>query len=692
MEAKPSYDLKTAAQRLALALATDEGLRASRLQSQRQTSSRHRTPTLNDTAQRIGVWNRTLDCDRVVYERAEHESWRLWADVQRIESKQDGSTRIVLLGESVARANEYAPHYSPALALQAILRACGLPRAEVVDLSRLGIRPSQLLETTRAALALAPDALLMFAGNNWSFLRSAQREMPAAPLENAREFWHSSRRIAEDLLTRTVNTVAATLGEIAQSRSIPVAFLIPEFNLMHWRTIEPEAPLLDTAEIARWCELRQIAEAAHSAGNYAAAESAARQMLDLDGGTMAATFHMLFENSPSLASGTHRVLLERARDAGLGTIREFSPRCERVTQQALRGALPKYNIGVIDLPERFSAWLAGALPGSNLFLDNVHMNSTGIRLSMALAAQWLLPHFTGQSQPSVSLLLKEAPEPAAQTVAIANLQAGYINWAWGQSAEIQQQYLRQALEAHPSGADLVRDLIEYQTSSGHLGLCESFRRLSDRLGASARYTLPILADYRGKRCDLEFLHNATVALEAHEPGQCARIGRRLRQAHGVTCRGTNLLDRYFSVRPVFDFFGGPLLEDMSLRAYNRAFTSTSAFFFVCEARDALALVITYRTPEQIAKDGRIEIRVNGRGVLNLTGGPAWQTAHASLDPPWLREGINDVTVHWPQPLTSWRDRLRQMVKNAQLERHRSGAYPVYGHLHTLRVERRDGPV
>lgn len=689
MEARPRHSLKTVAQQLALALSTDEGLRASRLLSRLQASCCHRAPTPADAAQRIGIWNRTLDRDRVVYERAEHESWRLWANVQRIEPKQDGSTRILMLGESVARANEYAPHYSPALVLQSILRACGLPQVEVLDLARLGIRPVQLLETTRASLALDPDALVMFAGNNWSLLQSSPDEVPGSSLLDVRELWKISRGISEDLLSRTANTVAATLGEIVQSRAIPVAFLIPEFNLVDWRTTEPEAPLLDTADIVRWCELRRHSDAAHSSGNYAAAEWAARQMLDLDGGTMAATFRMLFENSASLSSATHRALLEQARDAGLGTIREFSPRCEKVTQEALRTALPKHNIGVIDLPERFSAWLVGALPGRNLFLDNVHMNSTGIRLSMALAAQWLLPRLTQHSQLSVSLLLKEAPEPSAQTTAIANLQAGYVNWSWGQSAEIQQHYLRQALEAHPSGADLLRDFLEYQTSCGHLGTCESFRRFSGRLGASARYTLPVLADYGGKRCDLEFLHNATDVLEGREPRVRAALSRRLRQAYGLAAQGTNLLDRHCRVGPVFDFFGGPLLGDMHPRAYHRAFTSTSAFFFVCESQDALALRVTCRTPESTAESGRVEIRVNGRCVLSLTGTPAWQTANTALDPSWIREGVNDVTVHWPQSLTPWRDRLQKMVKNSLLERRGSSAYPVYGHLHTLHVERRD---
>ena len=62
----------------------------------------------------------------------------------------------------------YDPHFTPAQALQKIMdAACGPAKIEVVDLARTDLMHEQLQELIVQALHLEPDALVIFAGNNW---------------------------------------------------------------------------------------------------------------------------------------------------------------------------------------------------------------------------------------------------------------------------------------------------------------------------------------------------------------------------------------------------------------------------------------------------------------------------------------------------------------------------------------------
>jgi hypothetical protein len=49
-----------------------------------------------------------------------HE-WDWWANLGRIEPKEAGRARVVLIGESVARGYLYDPQFTPAMALEMML-------------------------------------------------------------------------------------------------------------------------------------------------------------------------------------------------------------------------------------------------------------------------------------------------------------------------------------------------------------------------------------------------------------------------------------------------------------------------------------------------------------------------------------------------------------------------------------------
>ena len=117
---------------------------------------------------RIGIWE-PQKCGaeyRIVRPAAPQEQASLWANVSTLEPK-GRRKRVVLIGESVARGFFFDPHFNPAMVLQNTLReASGDRELDVVDLARTDLTMEPRLELAGATVELAPDAVVVLAGNN----------------------------------------------------------------------------------------------------------------------------------------------------------------------------------------------------------------------------------------------------------------------------------------------------------------------------------------------------------------------------------------------------------------------------------------------------------------------------------------------------------------------------------------------
>ncbi len=117
----------------------------------------------------LGVWRRESPGMQMPFIRdpRKDDEWFYWAKQERIEPKR-ARWRVVLLGESVARGYFYDPHFNPAGVLQTILESVlGPGKIDVVDLARSNLRIPELRACIGQSLALSPDLLVIFAGNNW---------------------------------------------------------------------------------------------------------------------------------------------------------------------------------------------------------------------------------------------------------------------------------------------------------------------------------------------------------------------------------------------------------------------------------------------------------------------------------------------------------------------------------------------
>src|ERR1044071_7780967 len=80
-----------------------------------------------------------------------------------------------------------------------------------------------------------------------------------------------------------------------------------------------------------------------------------------------------------------------ARDAAVCWPFQCTPRCFSVIQQTIREGAAAHGIHLVDLPREFTKHLGGAAADRRLFLDYCHLTLEGIRISMALTAETLLP-------------------------------------------------------------------------------------------------------------------------------------------------------------------------------------------------------------------------------------------------------------------------------------------------------------
>ncbi len=194
-----------------------------------------------------------------------------------------GVRRVCLFGESAAAGYLYAPHLTPAGVLEAQLGAVDGGGWEVVDLARSNERADTLAATVEAAAQLAPDHLVVYAGNNWKLLettelspwvpRVAARQELAAAL--AAEGSIGAARLARRRGAERAAAALERVAAVAARRGVPVTVVLPEVSLADWETLQPP-PRLPADGTARWhAALRRALAALAAADRRSAGPRAA---------------------------------------------------------------------------------------------------------------------------------------------------------------------------------------------------------------------------------------------------------------------------------------------------------------------------------------------------------------------------------------------------------------------------------
>ncbi|HEX5875184.1 MAG TPA: hypothetical protein VFY60_11090 [Pyrinomonadaceae bacterium] len=637
----------------------------------------------------VGIWERKIENGKVSFVRSREtmKEWHLWANVGRIEAKGT-KTRVLLLGESVARGYLYDPEYNPASVLQTILESHFGSEIEVIDVARTSLH-FEISEVALGALQLEPDIAIIFAGNNWSVTEPQPSEIAEIDEALSKEGITGIKRIMEEQIARKGRRVVNDIASAYESHGVPLIWMVPEYDLVDWRDPFTNAPYLAENANVEWLMLLDQARQALREGDIYSAKERALRMLEIDHGVTVAALYILADCSHQLNDvESERKYLELARDATIwDSTRAGMPRCYSVTQELIRTEARRHKNQLIDVPGLFKEHLQGELPGRRLFLDYCHMSSEGIQVAMAAAASEVIRTLT-QVETPWQMLMGDHLVPSREIEAEASFLAAIHHGHWWQSYEIVRHYCSRALSMSAHVTDLMLDYIELQTRySVPMRMSESEDRMLT-LGS------PLIRRYflgtNSKRLDKVLLDAIADALaEAGIDGR-QRLDHVRCEEHSVRFAETNLLDYYYASS------GNQSPQEVAWMVwtqqykgrlsyegeYHRALWPESIFVFVSEAGCPVRLSLTCRLPRSGLNDGVISIVLNGRPQVETLIGKGWSSWEIEFPGETVRDGLNEVSVNWPIPQFSSRAELEKATVNLCTGRF-PDFYPIFGEIHSF---------
>jgi hypothetical protein len=661
-DGRPGDALGALTRRLAELLASEDGtLVLARLQSlalAARLTGASRRPVGIDT--RIGVWTPRLSAEgtlELVRSADCVPDWRFWADVERIPPK--ARRRVVLLGESAARGYLFDPAVTPAAVLRRML-----PGVEVVDLARTDLTLPELASLFDGLHALEPDAIVLFAGNNWHTVLFELAELQRLAATVRERGYAGCRRVfIDELVVPRARALMDALARTARDLSAEVVVIVPEFNLRDWRGAPSVlAPVLHGRGNIAWIEACRRGREALEHRDVDQVTLAAEAMRLLDGGASAVGPALMAEML--LAAGRHseaRVQLEAARDAVYGILIAHSPRCPLEVQTVFRDKAAEHGFGLVDLPRVFEQALGGELPDRRLFLDYCHLTLEGMRVAMAAVATRLGGE-PGMGAPAV--------DPADE--GIAHFLAAIHNAHYGQSEEIVRYHCARALELSLDVAGCMLAFVDSQLRRAERWMCASFERLSQP-PAVRRYLAAADPRVMEKLADFALVETMVGTLEAAGVSARAKAATLLREDHPPG-HPADLLDARRRATAFRERAGYSLSPE---RAYVQALDTTTAFFLTRAVAGPVRCRLTCRLP---GGHGEVGVRMNGGPKAVLAARREWRTVEFTL--PGV-VGVNRIELDWPL-LPPPADSLERAARRLEC-----GTYPdvlpAFGEIHAFTV-------
>jgi hypothetical protein len=625
----------------------------------------------------VGLWEPTAQG----YERSEarRAEWSRWANVPSIPRKGTRK-RVLLLGESVARGYFYDPGLTAAQALESSLTAAWGEPVEVVDLAKVDLLIPELISLSDTALALEPDVLVVFAGNNWFTRSERDRCLEAATLRTSGVAGY--KKLREQRLSALVeNHIRPHFARLSMRQ--PIVLIIPEFNLADWRLdAEADAPWLPDGRNRRWLECRSAARSALASGCLDAAQILAREMVELDGGTAASGWTVLADCARGMGNpAAARDYLENARDSQTWNNTPQTPRTLSIVQRALRESALPGRIAVVDLPRYFSDRQLGELPGSHLFLDYCHMTAEGIRLAMAAAASEVAMLLDAdRPAPDLERLVESAPRPSARLEAEAHFAAAIHCAHWGQGIPVVSYRCQKAARLSCEVATAMREYLEIQIRRAPTWTCEAVERLSNlATPALRRY---VLSFGQAKLFDPILLPTIADALQQNGLPALALLDELRKQERNLSDRPLDLLSPYH--RPSWadrDWLGWPTY-------FWRAYSSTSRYPWVARAPHEVVFELACRRGD--TEPGDCQLRINGTSVARFTLSSEWKNFRFSAPADLVQAGVNWLEIDWPQGISKSEEKIERIAADHECGRP-TPLLPVFAEIFSLRAVQSASP-
>jgi hypothetical protein len=608
----------------------------------------------------IGIWERKQENGETWYVRTpQRESCGFWSNLERIGPK-DSRKRILLLGESVARGTCYDPFFTPAMALDRILSCILSEPLEVIDLARTDIGLYELRGLIESSLALSPDAMVIFAGNNWRLPKGTVNfdlaEL-ASKVERAGDWAPITAWVREEVRSG-VRTLLALLHRIITERRIPVVFLLPEFNLLDWKNeLCGQAPTASGADLVAWEDWRKQAEESLAKGNIDRATELAQRMVTVDRGTLPVGYEILARCKLKLGEvGPARRFYELARDSSHSLPINLPPRCYSIIQELLRQEAPGCGVRLVDLPDLFASFRGDQRPGRELFLDYCHMNSEGIRLAMAAAAKELSVGL-GDSKASDEEAFSVSIAVDKTTEAHAHFLAAIHNARCGQEYDIVRYHCDVALEHDAAIAETMLLYLQASFEPAPLFMSKSLWHMPERSRQAMSWSLRSFN--RERDINLVMLDAIVDALGSAVPDLSTHVGRVLNREFGVKGGSINLLAKPFCSPASYQ----PERDWESRRINFLAFSRRSSFWFVSDGNGGMQVSLTYRVPHATPESGQVRVFANDQLVHVCPALSNWRDTVFLLAPELGNKRRVRLVIEWPDPAWTKEQRLAELVSH-----------------------------
>ena len=679
-------DRKATAVRLTETMATHDGIRTLRLlarlcRPEPKPESVDLAAVLEAGAnsKEVGVWRREGADKSRPFVRISSREQPLWADVDLIGPKR--GRRVVLLGESVARGYLYDPHFNLAGAMRSMIASANPgEEVEVVDLARLGLTYEQLLRLLASSLALDPDVLIVFAGNNWNPYWSLNSTSLAEISEQLRETndWRTVRTYVEHKLRARAAALLGGLSQLSKLRRIPVILVLPEFNLGAWRSnCEETIDWLPASHARRWRSFKQEANRALQARDWSGAGNAAQELIALDNGSASTGLEILGRCKSELEEHAQaRKLLESARDTVLYRPgNDDSPRCFTLVHELFRSDALQNGLNLVDVPRLFEEHLERAVPDSRMFLDSCHYTVPAIGVAVAGIVESLLP-LLGAPAVSRQELQRIPLDVGSRCRAMAHFIAAVHNAHFGQLRETVEYHTRAAVEHSPDvRGDMIKFLDAHVRRTSY-SLCHSFHEVEWLGGSGSAMNLAINGE-REKLLSPTLMECLFEMVEPEEPGIRDQMHARLESSLGANGAIIDLLEPLYSAV-------GHTFRESSRYAYHRSMAPESIFRFPGHRGNDLIISITLRVPSPADPDEEIEILVNERPISRLAQSRSWSSHIIQIPGAVVVNGLNLIALRWPAPAQLYGQAIKLVADDLE-----AGIVPqftcVHGEIHELRA-------
>ena len=599
---------------------------------------------------KVGIWKQETSNGKNGWVRDNDlsDDWIFWAANNRIPPKTD-AFRVVFLGESVARGFLYEPYYTPANVLSEILNNAQHDRnVEVVDLAKTDMNLEGLAETCKESLHLDPDAIVLFAGNNWSPPATGLSEEDVNRLLDnidSKEISEVYKEIIERILKTKITGFLEDLGKIKATRDIPILFIIPEFNLLDWRASEKENSVsaLNGRDTVKWIELRDHTRKLMEDELWEKALDEAGKMIQVDAS------HPLgheYKGDCLLQmdrTSDARSAYEAARDTSMfGRTGDSKPRMFRISREVILEHAPHQGIDVIDSVDLFDSYLDRKLPDRRIFLDYCHLSSEGIQVTMAAIANQLIGHISPLSQ---DIPVEPVyPKPDNDKEAFARFSAAIHNAHWGQSYPVVLHHVKEAIiQSDDQFREFLRLYCDMATRKVSAHLASSFEQMI-LTGLLDQY-MHLMHPKNGKPMDIDLADAIASICDSKEEKWIDELRSLRINEHAADDRPINLLDSFYhqsSYERIFHDRG---------YAFFRAHDNVTNFFLVATPKSSIECNISLRIPTLgNTKSEEVSIWVNDNHICDISASAGWGRQTFRIPQEALSSGINRLTLKWPLPV------------------------------------------